>query len=47
MYFLFKYKNMMPHEFNQLGYYEKIILSIFMQKELEERSKELNINGGY
>ena len=40
MYLMFKYKNMMPHEFYALPYGEKLILSLFLQREINERNKE-------
>lgn len=40
MYFMFKYKNMMPSEFNKLSSEEKMLLNIFINFELDERIKD-------
>nr|WP_250674881.1 hypothetical protein [Paeniclostridium ghonii]MCM0167002.1 hypothetical protein [Paeniclostridium ghonii] len=37
MYFMFKYKNMMPSDFNKLSSEEKILLNVFINTELDER----------
>ena len=41
MYLMFKHKNMMPHEFNKLTEEEKLLLNIFINKELEENISKL------
>lgn len=37
---MFKYKNMMPSEFNKLSSEEKILLNVFINTELDERIKD-------
>lgn len=39
MYLLFRYKNIKPSEFNEMGRGEKIILKSFMKLEIEDRKK--------
>nr|DAP48666.1 MAG TPA: hypothetical protein [Caudoviricetes sp.] len=41
MYLMFKYKNMMPYEFNKLTEEEKLLLNIFINKELEDNNKKI------
>lgn len=46
MYFLFRYKNMQPMEYIQMGMNERFITKIFMYQELEDRKKEIeNLKG--
>lgn len=46
MYFLFRYKNMRPMEYIQMGMNERLITKIFMYQELEDRKKEIeNLKG--
>lgn len=39
---MFKYKNMMPHEFNKLTEEEKLLLNIFISQELEDNNKSID-----
>ena len=46
MYYLFKYKNIMPAQYYNMGYGEKTIIKAFVQKENEDfykTSKNKNI----
>lgn len=40
MYFMFKYKNMMPWDFNRLTKEDKLLLNILINTELDERLEE-------
>lgn len=48
MYFLFRFKNVLPIEYANMGQNEKMIMKIFMIKELEDKEKEYNnvLEGG-
>lgn len=42
MYLMFKHKNMLPWEFNQLSKEKKLLLNIFINNELDERLRYAN-----
>lgn len=49
MYYLFKFHNITPMQFFEMGYGEQQILQAFMHKEIDEKNKEIKLldEGGF
>ena len=46
MYLLFRYHDIMPSQWHDMGYGERTILKGFIRKEMEDRQKEIDSIGG-
>lgn len=44
MYLLFRLHNILPKEYENMGYHEKQIMTAFVKQEIEDIEKELNKN---
>lgn len=40
MYFLFRFKKWKPSEYIELGNNERMVIKLFMDREIEDRNKE-------
>ncbi|MDY4028103.1 MAG: hypothetical protein SOY46_02410 [Butyrivibrio crossotus] len=41
MYLLFRFHNIMPMKYHQMGYGERQIVRAFMHQEIDDRNKEI------
>lgn len=42
MYLLFRYHNVLPSKWRDMGFGERTVLKSFIRKEIQDRKKELN-----
>ncbi len=46
MYLLFRFHNVLPNQYRNIGYGERIILNAFMDYQMEQMNEEIKALGG-